>query len=72
MAVETAKLAYSTKTFAQAIESTQNFVKEEIYRKNLRAVKRGGHWKIPIDAAEEYLGIKKEAREQDEVSQTAA
>lgn len=66
------RLAYSTKTFAEAIEAHQNFVKEEIYRGNLRAVKRGGHWKIPVDAAREYLEKGEEAREGNQSVTTAA
>ena len=67
------KLAYKVKTFADLMDASERFVKQEIYDGNLKALKKGGHWWIPAEAAKEYLSLsdKKEAQDQDQVLHTA-
>jgi excisionase family DNA binding protein len=66
------KLAYKVKTFASLCELSERFVKQEIYDGNLRAIKTGNRWRIPADAAREYLTKKEEAQDQVQSLATAA
>jgi hypothetical protein len=60
----TEQLAYKVKTFARLTDSSERFIKQQIYDGNLKAIKKGGHWWIPADAAREYLAIKEETQNQ--------
>lgn len=68
----TERLSYRVNEFAQANRLSLWFVKQEIYRGNLRAVKKGRIVLIPADAAREYLSEKKENAEQGLSLATAA
>jgi hypothetical protein len=59
------KLAYKPRTFARLAELSERFIKQEIYDGHLRAIKAGNRWRIPVDEARRYLGIREEAREGD-------
>ena len=72
MATTLDRLAYKVKTFAALIECSERFVKQEIYDGNLKAFKAGGHWRITNEAARAYMGLKEEAREQDETLASVA
>lgn len=51
------QLAYKVKTFAQLTDSSERFIKQQIYDGNLKAIKKGGHWWIPAEAARAYLAL---------------
>lgn len=70
--MEKEKLAYKIGNFAKLADLSYRFVQSEIYAGNLRAVKCGNRWRIPIDEAHRYLGIKEKAQNQVEVSQATA
>jgi excisionase family DNA binding protein len=59
------KLAYKVKTFAQLCELSERFIKQEIYDGNLKAIKAGNRWRIPAEAAREYLSRREEAQKSD-------
>ena len=65
-------LAYKVSTFARLADLSERFVKQQIYDGELRAVKKGGHWLIPADAAMAYLAPQEETRDQVVVSKATA
>lgn len=66
------QLAYKVKTFARLTELSERFVKQQIYDGKLKAIKKEGIWRIPAEAAREYLSIKEVTPDQDAVSQATA
>lgn len=67
-----ARLAYSPQEFSKLTSLSLSFVKQEIYRGNLKAIKRGSRVIIPAEAAREYLSSESTTRDQAEVSQASA
>ena len=67
------QLAYRVKTFAELTDTSERFIRQEIYAGNLEAIKLGSDWRITAEAARAYLSSKKEkTRDRAEVSEAAA
>lgn len=66
------KLAYKLSTFAELTELSIRFLKQQIYDGELKAIKKGGHWRIPAEAAKEYLSGSEKAQKTSESLATTA
>lgn len=64
--------AYKVSTVARMGEMSDRFVRDLIYRKELFAVRVGGEWRIPADAAHKLLGLEAQAGDQSLATTTPA
>jgi hypothetical protein len=65
------QLAYKVKTIAQLTDSSERFIKQQIYDGNLKAIKKGGHWWIPAEAARAYLALDNSQNKEAQKSETS-